>query len=595
MVCYLSIFTFLSQSSPANQEPTCMKISLKFLILLLSVSTVSHAQTIEEEYIQKWKNFYPSKALAQGMHSSIFQYEDRSSESIQSWLDFNKQTSTQLVSDLTKDKVPNRIDLRLLKVQVQREIDQWEKEFPQANSISLYTSLISNALRKVSEVDFLTTSEKTQIVCQRLSSIINLSSDAKKALVSDTKSEAERSVARLQSTADFIENDLSEMHANWNQCADFEELRKDAAQSIRLLISHIQTELLPKAKSDKNLLGREEYARRLALYTDSNLTPEELAEIALAEIKTVVKLMGEVSVAYQAETYPDRTVDKLAKSAINLALADMQKDVPENGADYLQFWQELSEAAVSFLTDQKIATLPKNQTLRILPAPESAGAAARIGWVDSAPPFEPNPLTTLYLPSIPETLPKQEQIDFWASFNKPFNRIIVIHELFPGHYMQMKISKESPHPIRLLFPYGIYTEGWATFCERVALDNGWEKGNHLSMLAHLRKRLENANRAYTSMQVHCNNWNQEQVMDFSTNISLVAPQFAKSLWGRIMRSPMQLTSYFLGGTQFTELLTSERNRLGNQFDLKYFMDTIMKAGPIPIDEFPGIFNPTAAK
>ena len=48
---------------------------------------------------------------------------------------------------------------------------------------------------------------------------------------------------------------------------------------------------------------------------------------------------------------------------------------------------------------------------------------------------------------------------------------------------------------------------------------------------------------------------------------------------------MQLTSYFLGGAQFTELLKTEEERLGAEFDLKLFMDTIMKAGPIPIEEF----------
>lgn len=79
-------------------------------------------------------------------------------------------------------------------------------------------------------------------------------------------------------------------------------------------------------------------------------------------------------------------------------------------------------------------------------------------------------------------------------------------------------------------------------------------------------------------------------MEFSTETSLVAPQFAKSLWGRLMRSPMQLTSYFLGGAQFTELLASEKERLGDEFDLTLFMDTIMISGAIPIDEFDAIFR-----
>jgi uncharacterized protein (DUF885 family) len=151
--------------------------------------------------------------------------------------------------------------------------------------------------------------------------------------------------------------------------------------------------------------------------------------------------------------------------------------------------------------------------------------------------------------------------------------------------MQIKVSRETAHPARLLFPFAPYFEGWATFTERVCLDAGWEKERPLTMLAHLRKRLENANRAYTSVQVHCHDWNEEKVMQFSTETSLLAPQFAKSLWGRLMSSPMQLTSYFWGGKQFTALLESEKERLGRRFVLKDFMDTVMKAGPIPIDMF----------
>jgi len=124
----------------------------------------------------------------------------------------------------------------------------------------------------------------------------------------------------------------------------------------------------------------------------------------------------------------------------------------------------------------------------------------------------------------------------------------------------------------------------------VLLDAGWEAERKLTCLAHLRKRLENANRAYTSMQVHCKGWTPEQVMQFSTETSLLAPQFAKSLWGRIMRSPMQLTSYFWGGQQFKELLKREQERLGDRFELKRFMDTIMQAGPIPIDAFDALFQ-----
>ncbi len=554
-------------------------LTTAFLFLYLTAAFGTPTD-LGSNYIEAWKKFYPSKAFDQGIHTAIFDYEDFSATNVEQWLTFNKKTLVSLSDATNPYVIENRIDARLLKVQVQEEIDKWANKKVHQTSLDLYTRLISKALDKVLAAKYLTPSEKNQLTCQRLEAVQNLCLTAKNALIKDNKNALEKGVKSLKKAMTFYENELSTNCPSVNT----------TTESIQSLIEYVETSLLPIATAGNLKIGPKEYARRLALYTDSDLTPEQLEAIALKEIKTVKQLIASVSTDYFKKQYPSKKLPDNHQIIIKTAFADMEKDAPTSGDDYLQFWLALEKQAIDFIEKNNIATLPSFQTLRIMPAPESAGPAARIGWVDSAPPFAPNPLTTLYLPSIPDTLPAQEQKEFWASFNKPFNRMIVIHELFPGHYMQIKISRATPHPIRLLFPYAVYFEGWATFTERVLLDAGWEKDNPLTFLAHLRKRLENANRAYTSMQVHCKNWTPEQVMEFSTKMALLAPQFAKSLWGRIMRSPMQLTSYFLGGQQFTDLLVAEKERLGEQFDLKEFMDTIMQIGPIPIDEFAGVFK-----
>uniref|UniRef100_UPI0040486B8A DUF885 family protein n=2 Tax=Roseivirga sp. TaxID=1964215 RepID=UPI0040486B8A len=571
---------------------------LCLVILSLSISLNISAQDLGQEYIDHWKAFYPSRALGNGMHSSIYDYEDFSLPKVERWLSYNISTLSKLSDAKSSYVITNNIDARLLRVQAQSEVDKWQKDAPHFNSLSLYTSSFNSALDQVLNAEFLIVPEKNQLLCDRLKSIQALSIAALTNLKQVGKAEAERSLRGLERIEKYLKEGIQEKLKTEGlkpACADFEKEADNAAKQIRVLINHVNSQLLPNATESSSIVGREEYTRLLRLYTDSDLTPEQLSKMALDEIQLVRKLIGEVSAEYLKEQYPNKPLPTDYHDLTRAALGDMEKDAPINASDYLQFWNELAEAAIQFIEDHKIATLPKNNTLQIKTAPESAGPAARIGWVSSAPPFDPNPITTLFLPSIPETLPKQEQIDFWASFNKPFNRMIVIHELLPGHYMQMKISRETAHPVRLLFPYGAYTEGWATFTERVLLDAGWEKENKLTLLAHLRKRIENANRAYTSVQVHTNGWTQEQVMEFSTNTSLVAPQFAKSLWGRLMSSPMQLTSYFLGGAQFTSLLAAEKERLGSSFNLTLFMDTIMKAGPIPIEEFHRIFSQTIIK
>lgn len=559
-----------------------------WLIFFLFTFSVS-AQDLGERYLAAWKAFYPSQALESGFRPSVFQYEDLSQENIKQWIGFN-ENFLSLLAESNAQIDP--VDGRLLRVQAQSEIDTWKNLASHNHFLNLYAKHILNAVPSVAKADYLLDNEKVDLICHRLIAIEKLASAAQKNLKNVSKTDLGSGLENLSDALTYLSQDKYE-NLGRDQIAQHCPEMTNAIKSIESLKTLALESLKDTSLPDTSILGKQEYDRRLKLYTDSELTSTELAQMALDEIESVRKLIAQVSTQYLIETYPTKNLPKTDLEIIGLAFADMEKDAPLNSADYLEFWQELADRAVDFIAANEIATLPKNQTLRIQTAPESAGPAARIGWVASAPPFDPNPMTTLNLPSIPDTLPQQEQVDFWASFNKPFNRMIVIHELFPGHYMQLKISRETPHPVRLLFPYGIFMEGWATFTEKVLLDAGWEAENKLTFLAHLRKRLENANRAYTSVQVHCNGWNQEQVLKFSTETSLLAPQFAKSLWGRIINSPLQLTSYYLGGAQFTQLLKTEKERLGDKFNLKFFMDTILKSGPIPIDEFYDIFEKTS--
>ncbi len=571
-----------------------------FLILVFSLSSCLYAgsfsgiKVLSKEYIEAWKRFYPSRAFSRGFLSSLFYFEDFSQTRIENWLKINKATLDEISSRESGMVSEDRIDARLLRIQIKSEIDKWETEVPHKNVLSLYSSHITRAVKSVMNSDLLMPGEKVRIILGRLGGVDKMCAAAIEQLEDGSPKNVERNLRALGTSAGFYEKKLPEIAKAWIASEEFEgfvaKCRHTSAQ-IQALVSHVKTHLVPKlSRTDSVILGREEFARRLRLYTDSTLTPEQLAEMSFQEIQKVRGLIAKVCEEYIHEAYPEQKIPEDLNELVSKALGDMEKNHPSSQQEYLRFWEGLANQAEEFVREKKIATLPETQTLSIRLAPESSGPMARIGWVSPAPSFHPNPWTTIFLPNIPDSHPEKEREDFWRSFNNHFTTFIIIHELFPGHYIQSRINRENPHPVRILFPYGLYSEGWATLCERVALDAGWDNLNKLTYLAHLRKRIENANRAYTSVQVHCNGWDKKKVDEFSVKTSLLAPQFAKSLWGRLMRSPMQITSYFLGMQKFTELYENERKRLGNKFRNIDFMDTVLRAGPIPLDEFPAIFK-----
>lgn len=116
------------------------------------------------------------------------------------------------------------------------------------------------------------------------------------------------------------------------------------------------------------------------------------------------------------------------------------------------------------------------------------------------------------------------------------------------------------------------------------LEAGWADGNKLTRLAHLRKRLENATRAYISVMVHTQGWSRERVIEFASKRGLLPAQFADNLWDRVsgLYMSLQLTSYFVGYHGFDRLWQDEQERLGDQFDTREFVDSVLATGSVPM-------------
>ena len=547
--------------------------------------------TLVDDYIDSWKAFQPSVAHSQGFIEAIADYEDLSTGSIAGWVSYNRSILENLdrTSDLTRDE---RIDRRLLRTQILKELDRWSRDRPQENSLRLYANLIANALAPVLESPLFSPSEKRRIVLDRLSKIEALANQGADALRNGRRPSFEEALETLEESVQYIEDGFVETAAPLfpaSRRSHLDAASTSASRAIRELIDVVRSDLLPGLTlPDEPILGREAYARKLAIYTDSKLTPEQLELIALGEIEASKAALEEMARGYWLQVSPDRPVPADFGTLIGRAFEDMENNRPTDEQSYLVTLRDYGREVMEFVRDHDIATVPEHQTLSIALAPPSAGPMARIGYVDSAPAFHPNPWTTWYLATIPDSFPQAERIDFWRSFNYSYKRFIVIHELFPGHYMQLKLLRENPHRVRILFPYRPFIEGWATFTERVVLDAGYAEGDWLTRFAQLRKRLENANRAYMSVQAHCNGWTSEQVTEFSIETSLLAPQFAKSLWGRLMRSPMQIITYMLVGVELQEIYDAEVARLGAAFDTKRFMDTILRTGPVPSAELAAI-------
>ena len=134
---------------------------------------------------------------------------------------------------------------------------------------------------------------------------------------------------------------------------------------------------------------------------------------------------------------------------------------------------------------------------------------------------------------------------------------------------------------------GAYVEGWGSFVEELMLDAGWADDAPLTRLAHLRKRLENATRAYVGVQVHTADWGEEETMRFAVEEGLLAPQFAENLWQRVVNSPLQITDYFSGYHRFKALYAAK----GTARSTLDWVDAVLHAGPLSMPDLERVMTP----
>ena len=564
-------------------------ITFPYMLVIALCLTTGTAQAGTElgaqvdAYISKWAEFYPSEALSNGLKEAAWEFEDFSGDRVDEWIAYNRRTLEMLESrsDLS---VNEQVDARVLRRQAMRELERWVHDKALVNQPAWYAEVISQALTYILVRDQFAPEEKFDAVLQRLPGIQSMCELGIVNLQDGSPERTRRAVEVLERTRTFYHDSLPGLMHGWSGGGRKEQVTQvidGTVSSLDALVRHIRDNVLPNA-SIPDRLDDKDYARKLRIYSDSDITPAQLRDSAAAEIQEVRKLMATEAKAWWKEQGSGSPMPADENDLLEAVMAEMEQARADNRSDFLDFFRELTDRAERFLVQHDLATVPLPRTIYVGLSPDHFSGAA-YGGVYSTGPFNPGADTLFYLPSIPDDSTLEQKNGFYRSFNDHFNTMIIAHEIYPGHYLQYKVAAATAPALRTLFGNGVYIEGWGTFSEELMLDAGWDDYNRLTRLAHLRKRLENATRAYVSVMVHVEGWNRDQVMDFAVKRGLLPPQFALNLWVRVMNNPLQIPSYFLGFHGFRALWAEENRRLGEDFKTREFVDKVLRAGPVPID------------
>ncbi|MBC3765881.1 DUF885 domain-containing protein [Neptunicella marina] len=361
----------------------------------------------------------------------------------------------------------------------------------------------------------------------------------------DAKSFDKTTVQKLQKQArDVIQNKVFVAYQNY-----YDFLRRDYIPAARDSIA---------AKDWPD--GEAFYQNRTAFYTTTAMTPAQIHQLGLSEVK---RIRGEMQAI----------IDKLQFDG---DLADFIHYLRTDPRFYAKTADELmAKAAVIAKTlDAKLPSLFGKLPRRpygVVPVPDS---------------IAPKYTTGRYIPAAKDDEPGYYWVNTYALDKRPLYALtaLTMHEAVPGHHLQISLSQEMTDlpEVRRNGYISAFGEGWGLYAEYLGKEAGMYQ-NPYDDFGRLSYEMWRACRLVVDTGMHLMGWSRQQAVDYMLANTALSEHNINTEVDRYISWPAQALSYKIGELTIKRLRKQAEQQLGNKFDLRAFHDAVLANGSVPLN------------
>ncbi len=162
-------------------------------------------------------------------------------------------------------------------------------------------------------------------------------------------------------------------------------------------------------------------------------------------------------------------------------------------------------------------------------------------------------------------------------------QILVYHELFPGHHLQMTIAQETENlpSLRRIITFDAYIEGWAKYAETIPSVHGINNDPRFRV-ARLRRELISTINLALDTGIHAMRWSEQQATQFFRDHSGMSDTFSRYIVHRSASVPAQMCSYKIGMMKVLELQKKMELALDERYDVRDFHESVLGRGAMPL-------------
>jgi uncharacterized protein (DUF885 family) len=353
--------------------------------------------------------------------------------------------------------------------------------------------------------------------------------------------------------------------------AEREEIRsaarsalRDVAPSLRRLLEFWNDEYYPRTRESIALAelpdGRAWYAYKVREMTTTELTPDEIHEIGLAEVTRIEREMEAIREEVGFE-------------------GDLEQFFDHLRSDPRFFFREKSDLLVAYRDIAKRLDPELPRLFRTLPR-LPYGVAAVPEYSEKSQP------TAYYMPGSPEAgRPGIFYANTYDLTARPRWEMeaLTAHEAVPGHHLQIALAQEMEDvpEFRKWASYTAFIEGWGLYSESLGSELGLYRDPY-SRFGCLTYEMWRAIRLVVDTGIHSKGWSREQAIDFFRTHAGKADHDISVEVDRYIVWPGQALAYKIGQLKIRELRVRAEAELGAAFDIRAFHDIALLAGPVPL-------------
>src|SRR6476661_3333660 len=560
----------------------CLLLSLFLLALCFSKAVFAvqlqdaEYEAVAEEYVKTYLAAHPLQGTALGFHEYDGKISDYSRLALDAEVSRLRRFDDRLAKFDPKNLSPRQsIDLRILQAAVKRDLFEMQDMsvfernpmvYARAGDVNVYIKRnfapLEDRVRSLVAIE-------SQIPNILIAARTNLDEKLPKPFI-------ELAIQIARGSADFLKKDLvaavSGVKDEQLRVA-FQAANRKAANALSDYATWLEREKLPKATLDF-ALGEEKFGRFLAQTELVNLPPQKLLDIGMAQLKAEQEAFAEAA----------KKIDP-NKPAIEV-FKQIQSEHPASDKLIPDIAKDLDKLR-KYVVSRRLVGIPSEIRAKVKETPQYLRATS-FASMDTPGPFEKRATEAYYyVTPTEEDWPEQEKEEWLTAFNYYTSDVVSIHEVYPGHYVQfLHLNASTASKVEKIFGSYAFIEGWAHYCEKMMIDEGFGSPSNSNpseddvkraakyRMAEADEALLRLCRLCVSIKVHTQNMSIDEATKFFQDNCYYEPKPTRQEAMRATFDPGYL-NYTLGKLQILKLRDDYKAQQGNDFSLQKFHNELL--------------------